>query len=78
MDLGHSLASTPARAGQQPLGTISHALIEQAIDHLNGNPGVPKGAVVGTARQNQLAAQNKVLALSWLGGAASTGAKLLA
>ena len=58
------------------LGTISHALIEQAIDHLNGNPGVPKGAVVGTARQNQLAAQNKVLALSWLGGAASTGAKL--
>lgn len=58
------------------LGTISHALIEQAIDQLNGGPGVPKGAVVGTARQNQLAAQNKVLALSWLGGAARTGAKL--
>lgn len=58
------------------LGTISHALIEQAIDRLNGSPGVPKSAVVGTARQNQLAAQNKVLALSWLGGAARTGAKL--
>lgn len=58
------------------LGTISHALIEQAIDQLNGNPGVPKGAVVGTARQNQLAAQNKVLALSWLGGSARAGSRL--
>jgi hypothetical protein len=58
------------------LGTISHALIEQAIDQLNGHPGVPKGAVVGTARQNQLAAQNKVLAISWLGGATHAGATL--
>ena len=50
--------------------------LSKRLTTLNGNPGAPKGAVVGTARQNQLAAQNKALALSWLGGAASTGAKL--
>lgn len=53
------------------LGTISHALIEQAIDRLNGHPGVRGGQVAGTARQNQLARQNESLALSWLGKAPS-------
>lgn len=61
------------------LGTISHALIEQAIDGLNGSrEGLQKVQVVGTARQNQLANQNKALALSWLGSEAPSGATLQA
>ena len=55
------------------LGTISHALIEQAIDHLNGILGCRKEARWWGLPLRTSWPPNKVLALSWLGGAASTG-----